>query len=154
MKLLKSSANGIIHKIWIQCCIFKLITKSVNDVLQTLCQFNFSDWQIMTQCQPVYDIEPTLAQYISHKGSSLIQCWARLLVTLGQGWPNASHIGLTLVQCWTNVMRKLATRWDNIGPMSKITLGQHHFPTLALCDWLPWANVGPMLACYLGSSQF
>ena len=101
----------------------------------------------------------------THIGSMGFQCWAGLLVTLGQRWPNVAHIRPTLVQCWTNVMRKLAihwanvgpTCWGNIGPMSKITLGQHHLTTLAQCNRLHWANVGPMLACYLGilpESQF
>ena len=100
-----------------------------------------------------------LAQYITHIGSMLFQCWAGLLVMLGQRWPNVAHIGPTLVKCWPNVLGKLAihwanvgpTRWDNIGPMSKIILGQHHLPTFAQCNWLHWSNVGPTLACYLGS---
>ena len=97
----------------------------------------------------------------THIGSMGFQCWAGLLVTLGQRWPNVAHIRPTLVQCWTNVMRKLAihwanvgpTCWGNIGPMSKITLGQRHLPTLAQCNWLHWPNIGPTLACYLGESQ-
>ena len=73
--------------------------------------------------------------------SILIQCWVGLLVSC------VAHIGPTLVQCWTSMS------WENllyIGPMSKITLGQHHLPTLAQCNWLHWPDVGIMLAHYLG----
>ena len=51
MKLLNSSANGIIHKIGILLEylieIIKHIAICVDDVLEKLSHFNFSDWQIM-----------------------------------------------------------------------------------------------------------
>ena len=126
-------------------------------IRQTLGQFNLSDWQIMHWLS-WWCWANVCPIYYTHLGSMLFQCWAGLLVTLGQRWPNVAHNGPTLVQCWTKVMRKLAihwvnvgpTRWDNIGPMSRITLGQRHLPTLAQCNWLHWPNVGPTLACYLG----
>lgn len=42
------------------------------------------------------------------------------------------------------------TCWANVGPISKITLGQHQLPTLGQCNWFCWANVGPTQSCYLG----
>ena len=51
MKLLNSSANGIIHKIGIQLEYLiekiKYIAICVDDVPEKLGHFNFSDWQIM-----------------------------------------------------------------------------------------------------------
>ena len=37
--------------------------------------------------------------------------------------------------------------------MSKITLGQRHFPTLGLRSQQPKNYVDPTLSCYLGNAQ-
>ena len=162
MKLLNSTANGIIHAIWIQLVyiIEKKIAKCVYDVLQTLSKFNFSDWQIMYTTLSLWCWANVGQIYNTHR-INVIKCWAGLLVTLGKRWP-MSH---TLGQSWFNVGPML---WENsqcIGPK----LAQHfgtilgrwtklhwanvidHLPTLGQCNWLHWSNVGQTLACYLGT---
>ena len=141
--MLNSSANGIIHKIWIQLVYLigktKQIALCVYDALQTLGQFNFSDWQIMdtplilwcwANVGPIYythginviskldmatcGVGPTLGQYRTHwdnVGSMLDQCHEKTRNALGQCWPNI------LGQLW-------ADEQIYIGPTSFANIGQ------------------------------
>ena len=89
------------------------------------------------------------------------QCWPNVvnqILTLAQCWPSVVNEILTLAQCWPNVIQLDIQHWpnvvptvgSNVGPMSKITLGQCHLPTLGQYNLRWWANVGPMSSCYLG----